>query len=46
MKTNPSQYPGTLKNTICTRCNTNLNNKSREEQDQHEIDCLKQEKIF
>ena len=41
-----SQYSGTKKDTICKRCNENLNNKSREEQDQHEIICKKQQKLF
>ncbi len=46
MKTNPSQYSGTLKNSICSRCGKNLNNKNRDEQDAHQIECLKQEKLF
>lgn len=46
MKTNPSQYSGTTKNTVCTRCGMNLNNKTSIQQDQHGIECKKQEKLF
>lgn len=46
MKSPPSQYPGTTKNTVCTRCNTVLNHLSREEQDKHGENCKKQEKLF
>ncbi len=46
MKRNPSQYSGTLKNTICTRCNKQLNSLTREEQDRHEIKCKSQRKMF
>jgi len=45
MKTNASQCSGTLKKTICTRCNTNLSNKNRIQQDEHESNCRKQEKL-
>lgn len=45
-RANPSQYHGTLKNTICNKCGKNLNNYSREEQDLHEIECLKQKTLF
>ena len=30
----------------CSRCFKNVDNMTREEQDQHEINCLKQEKLF
>lgn len=46
MKPNPSQYSGTLKNSICTRCNANLNNMTRDQQDAHARECIKQEKLF
>ena len=46
LKTNRSQYNGTTKNSFCTRCEKDMNNKTREEQDQHVIECLKQEKLF
>ena len=46
MKHSPSQYQGTLKNTICTRCHTPLNNTTREQQDEHEKKCLAQMKLF
>jgi len=41
-----SQYTGTKKDTICSRCGANLNNKSRLEQDQHEVNCKEQKKLF
>ena len=41
-----SQYPGTTKNTICTRCNVSLNNKTRLEQDEHEKNCKMQKKLL
>ena len=46
MKQNRSQYSGTTKNSFCTRCGKDMNNKTRVEQDTHEIECLKQEKLF
>ena len=46
LKLNSSQYSGTLKNSICTRCKKSLNNKTREQQDEHETQCLMQEKLF
>lgn len=46
MKSNPSQYNGTTKNSSCTRCGKDLNTKTREEQDAHGIECSKQEKLF
>lgn len=53
MKTNPSQYTGTLKDSICSRCGVHLNNKTRLQQDQHledhkqeDIDAVKQRKLF
>lgn len=30
----------------CTRCLTNVENMTRAEQDQHEIECKKQEKLM
>lgn len=45
-KTNPSQYPGTLKDSICTRCKKPVNHMTREQQDQHEINCKAQSKLF
>lgn len=41
-----SQYAGTTKNTICGLCNKNLNNLNRLQQDEHEENCKKQEKLF
>lgn len=46
MKPNPSQYPGTLKTTICTWCHADLSNKNWEQQLKHETNCTKQEKLF
>jgi len=46
MKTNPSQYSGTLKNTICTICNESLNHLNRIEQDKHEILCRQQTRLI
>lgn len=53
MKSNPSQYPGTLKNSVCSRCGKNLNSKTRVQQDQHledhkqqDIEDKKQERLF
>jgi len=53
MKTNPSQYSGTLKNSVCSKCGKNLNNKTRVQQDQHledhkleDIEANKQKKLF
>lgn len=40
-----SQYPGTLKNSVCKYCNKSLNNRNRIEQDKHEMECKKQTKI-
>jgi len=31
---------------LCTRCNTNVINMNRIEQDKHEIECKKQEKLL
>ena len=45
-KPNPSQYSGTTKNAVCSRCNKNLNNLNRIQQDQHEITCKQQLKLF
>lgn len=41
-----SQYAGTKKNTTCSRCGIELNKKTRLEQDQHEIECKQQKKLF
>lgn len=46
MKSNPSQYNGTLKNTWCTRCNTLLNTLNASQQQAHKILCKKQTKLF
>ena len=40
-----SQYPGTLKDTVCTRCGKNLNNMNRLQQDAHEDYCSKQTRL-
>ena len=45
MKPNPSQYSGTTKDTVCTRCGKLLNNIDRIKQDEHEVECLKQTKL-
>ncbi len=37
-----SQYPGTLKDTICTKCGMKLNHLNRYGQDKHERECSKQ----
>ena len=37
-----SQYPGTTKDTICTKCGMSLNHLNRLEQDLHEKECSKQ----
>jgi hypothetical protein len=42
----PSQYPGTLKTTVCSRCNTNLDHLKAEDQEKHAIECIKQGKLF
>lgn len=44
MKTNPSQYSGTLKNSICTICNKKLNHLNKDQQDKHAEDHKKQQK--
>jgi len=41
-----SQYAGTTKDSTCSRCLKDMNNLSRKQQDQHEINCKKQEKLF
>jgi hypothetical protein len=46
LKPNPSQYNGTLKNSICHRCKKSLNNLNRLEQDEHEKKCLQQKTLF
>jgi len=53
MKTNSSQYSGTLKNSVCSKCGKNLNNKTRIQQDQHledhrlvDIESSKQRRLF
>jgi len=30
----------------CSRCNVDVTNMNRLQQDQHEIDCIKQRKLF
>lgn len=37
-----SQYPGTLKDTLCTKCGMKLNHLNREEQDKHQEECSRQ----
>ena len=39
MKPNPSQYNGTLKNSICPYCNKEINNLSALAQDTHFAWC-------
>ena len=53
MKSNPSQYSGTTKNSFCTKCSKDMNNKTRIQQDQHledhrlqDIEDKKQGKLF
>jgi len=41
-----SQYSGTKKNSICSKCNRPLNNLKAEDQEKHLIECKKQEKLF
>ena len=40
-----SQYSGTLKNSVCSKCGMILNNKTREQQDQHLTQCVKQKTL-
>ena len=46
LKPNPSQYPGTLKKSICTRCNKDLNGMNYYQQTVHEQECNAQKKLF
>ncbi len=46
MGVSKSQYSGTLKNTVCTRCGKNLSSYTRLEQDEHGEKCKIQEKLF
>ena len=41
-----SQYSGTLKDTLCTRCGKNLNNMNRLQQDDHEAECVQQKRLL
>lgn len=41
-----SQYAGTTKDSICTRCKKDVTGLSRQEQDLHEIECKKQTRLF
>ncbi len=41
-----SQYPGTLKDTVCSKCGMNLNHLNRIEQDKHAEKCSKQETLI
>lgn len=45
MKTNPSQYPGTLKNSVCRICNANVSNMNSEQQEKHAKKCLEQQRL-
>jgi hypothetical protein len=45
MAISKSQYPGTLKNTLCNNCNKVLNHLSAEDQEKHGRECLKQMKL-
>lgn len=38
-------YSGTLKKSVCTRCNKDLNGMSAEEADTHARECVKQKKL-
>jgi len=46
MKPNPSQYHGTLKNSICRRCGKDLNSMNAYQQEIHARDCNLQKKLF
>ena len=46
MKTNPSQYSGTLKHSVCTLCTKCIDHLNAEDQEKHVIECAKQEKLF
>ena len=53
MGVSKSQYPGTTKDSRCTLCNENMNNKTRLEQDAHieyhakkDLEEVCQEKLF
>lgn len=41
MKSNPSQYSGTLKNSVCSVCDESVNHLNRIQQDKHLKDCIK-----
>ncbi len=45
MAISKSQYPGTTKDTVCTKCGMNLNHLNRLEQDKHESECSKQDSL-
>lgn len=40
-----SQYAGTLKNSVCKHCGKSFNHKNRVEQDAHESQCRRQQKL-
>ena len=46
MGVSESQYPGTLKDTICTKCGKKLNHLNRIEQDRHAEECIKQSTLI
>ncbi len=46
MRTNPSQYPGTLKHSVCGNCGKVLDHLKAEDQEKHLIECAKQRKLF
>lgn len=41
-----SQYSGTTKNSVCGKCNSNLNKMTRLEQDEHLRKCAAQKTLF
>jgi len=41
-----SQNYGGMKDTRCIRCGMFLNNRTRIEQDAHEVECKKQKRIW
>ena len=41
-----SQYPGTLKDSICRICNENLNHLNATQQEEHAEKCLSQSRLW
>ena len=41
-----SQYPGTLKDSVCIICHENLNHLSATQQEEHAEKCLSQSRLW